>query len=124
MTSKLDDIESLSFFFVLFFLGFFWHCCFPLVKFKYWAKFHVNIITSFGVMTVFIYRGLNKYLKRLTENIYIWRLGQVGDIKFDMNVSNEKLQNIAKCQGHNFYCFRVIMGKLIGGVIPPNPDQV
>ena len=30
---------------------FFWLCFFSLVKFSYWSKFHVNIITGPGVMT-------------------------------------------------------------------------
>ena len=29
-----------------------------LVKFSYWFKFHVNIITGSGVMTIFFHKGL------------------------------------------------------------------
>ena len=35
---------------------FFWLCFFCLVKFSYWSKFHVNIITGSGVMTIFFIR--------------------------------------------------------------------
>ena len=41
----------------------------------------------------------------------IWRLGQVRDIKFDINVFNKMLLNAAKFQGCNFYHFWVINGK-------------
>ena len=33
-------------------VNFFWGCCVSLVKFSYWSKFHVNIMTSSGVMTI------------------------------------------------------------------------
>ena len=29
-----------------------------VVKFSYWSKFHVNIITGPGIMTIFFYKGL------------------------------------------------------------------
>ena len=31
-----------------------------LAKFSYWSKFHVNIITGSGVMTIFFYKGLSR----------------------------------------------------------------
>ena len=34
-----------------------------LVKFSYWLKFHVNIMTCSGVMTIFVYKGLTRNLK-------------------------------------------------------------
>ena len=30
------------------------------VEFSYWSKFHVNIITGFGVMTIFVHKGLTR----------------------------------------------------------------
>ena len=39
---------------------FFWRCFVSLVKFSYWSKFHVNIITGSGVMTIFFYKGLTR----------------------------------------------------------------
>ena len=36
---------------------FFKHYFVSLVKFSYWFKFHVNIITGFGVMTIYFYNG-------------------------------------------------------------------
>ena len=39
-------------------IKFFSRCRAFLVKFSYWSKFHVNIITGSGVMTIFVYKGL------------------------------------------------------------------
>ena len=32
-------------------------CILSLVKFSYWSKFHVNIVTGSGVMTIFFYEA-------------------------------------------------------------------
>ena len=37
---------------------FFGGCFVSLVKFRYWSKFHVNIITGSGIITIFFYKGL------------------------------------------------------------------
>ena len=44
----------------------------------------------------------------------MWRLGQVRDTKFGMNISNKILLNAAKCQCYTFYRFWVIKGKPTG----------
>ena len=41
-------------------INFFWRCFVFLVKFSYWSKFHVNIITGSGVMTIFFCKGLTR----------------------------------------------------------------
>ena len=41
----------------------FWRCFVSFVKFSYWFKFHVNIITGSGAMTIFFYKGLSKNLE-------------------------------------------------------------
>ena len=82
MTSQFSEMTSFSAFIYLF-IYLFWHCLVSLVKFSYWSKFHVNIITSSGVMTIII-----SYDKRLTRNLEIgnapvwvlpniWRLGWI-----------------------------------------------
>ena len=38
----------------------FWHRFVSLVKFSYWSKFRVNIITGSGIMTIFFYEGLTR----------------------------------------------------------------
>ena len=38
-------------------INFFWRCFVSLVKFSYWSKFHVNIITGCEVMTIYFYKG-------------------------------------------------------------------
>ena len=83
-----------------------------LVKFSYWSKFLVNIIT--GVMAIFIYKELKS---QIIGNIPIWvlpnnwRLKQVRNTKFGTNFSKKMLLNAAKCQGYTFYHFWVIKEK-------------
>ena len=94
---------------------FFWGCFVSLVKFSYCPKFHVNIITSSGIMTNFFYKGLTRNPE--IGNTPVWvlpnicRLGQVRDTKFGANVSNKILLKAAKCQGCSFYRFWVIKRK-------------
>ena len=39
---------------------FFWRSFVSLVKFSYWSKFHVNIITGSGIIAIFFYTGLTR----------------------------------------------------------------
>ena len=55
MTSQFSDRTSS--------LNFFSHCFVSQVKFSYWSKVHVNIITGSGVMTIYFYKGLTRNLK-------------------------------------------------------------
>ena len=116
MTSKFFDMTSLS---IL------WRCRVSLVKFSCWSKFHVNIMTGSGVMTIFFYKRLTRNPEIGNTPVWvlpnIWRLGRVRDTKFGTNVSNKKLLNTAKCQGYNFYRFWVIKKKPTGAVKFPSP---
>ena len=92
---------------------FFWRSLVSFVKFNYWSKIHVNIITGSGVMTIFFYMGLTRNLEIKNINFWvlpsIWTLRQVRDTKFGTNVSNKRmLWNAAKCQGYSFNHFWVI----------------
>ena len=49
---------------------FFLCCRVSLVKFSYWSKIHVNIITGSRVMTIFLYKGLTRNPE--TGNIPFW----------------------------------------------------
>ena len=84
-----------------------------LVKFSYWPKFQVNIMT--GVTKILACKGLTKNLEIVNTPVWvlpsILRLGQVRDSKFGSNVSNKMLRNAPKCQGYGFYHFWVIKGK-------------
>ena len=82
--------------------------------------FYVNIISSSGVMTIFVYKKLNRNAEIRNNPVWalpnIWTLGRVRNTKFDMNVSNKMSPNAAaKCQGYNFYRFLVIKEKPTGG---------
>ena len=109
---------------------FFWHCFVSLVKFSYWSKFHVNIITGSGIMTIFFYKGLTRNPEIGNTPVWvfpnIWILGRVMGTKFGANVSNKLLLNAAKFQGYSFYRWWVIKGKPTGvGVkLPPTHIRV
>ena len=94
----------------------FWRCCVSFVKFTYWSKFHVNIVTGYGVLTIFVYKRLTEIRKlelRPSEvpSINIWKLAEIRDTKFGRNVSNKKFLNAAKFQVYSFYRFWVIERK-------------
>ena len=86
---------------------FFWRWFVSLIKFSDCSKFHVNIITGSGIMTIFFYKGLTRNPEIGNTPFWvlsnIWRLGRVMDTKFGTNVSNRMLLNAAKCQGYSFY---------------------
>ena len=46
-------------------VNFFRRCLVSLVKFKYWPKFHVNIITGSGVMIIYLYKGYWPEIRKL-----------------------------------------------------------
>ena len=107
----------------------FWWIFFSLVKFSYWSKFHVNIITGSGIMTTFFYKGFPRNPEIGSTSVWVlpnvWRLWQVMDTKFGTNVSNRMLRNAAKFQGYSFYRFWVIKGKPTGrGGNPPRPPAL
>ena len=119
ITSQFGNMKPLSIFF--------WHCFVSLVRFSYWSKFHVNIITGSGVMTVLFYKGLtrNPEIRITLISVFpnIWRLGSVRDTKFCTNVSNG--MDVVKCQGYSFYHFWVIKGKpTVWSKITPPPTQI
>ena len=69
--------------------NFFWLCLLSLVKFSYWFRFLVKIITGSWVMTIFFYKGLTRNEEMRNTPVWvfpnIWRLGWVGDAKFGAN---------------------------------------
>ena len=82
------------------------------IKFSFWFKFHVNIITGSGVTTIFFYRKLTKNPEVGNTPVWflpdIWRLGRVNDTKFGASVSNKINKmgpHAAKSQGYSFYDF-------------------
>ena len=120
MTSQFSDMASSSnFFLTLFSFSY---------RLSYWFKFHVNVITGSGVMTIFFYKGLTRNPKIENTPVWvlsnIWRLEKVRNNKFGTNVSYKLLPNAVRYQGYSFYCFWVIKGKPIEGVklpLPPHP---
>ena len=84
-------------------VNFFGGCFVSLVKFSYWSKFHVNIITGSRIMAILFYKGLTRNLEIGNTLVWvlpnIWRRAQVMDTKFGTSVSNRILLNAAICQG-------------------------
>ena len=101
---------------IIHFFSDFFFCSY--VKFSYWSKFYVNIITGSGIMTIFFHKGLTRNPEMRNTPTWvlpnIWKLGRVMDTTFDTNFSNRILNNAAKCQGYSFYPFWVIKGKPTG----------
>ena len=95
-------------------LKFFWGCFASLVK------FHVNIITGSGILTIFFYKGFTRNPEIGNTPLWvfpnIWRLGQFINTRFGTSVSNKMLLNAAKFQGYSFYRFWVIKRKPILGL--------
>ena len=79
-------------------------------------------------MTVVVYKGLTRYPEIGNTSIWVlpifWRLGQVRNTKFRVNVSSE-ITNAAKYHVYCFYRFWVIKGKSTGeGVKNTPPTQI
>ena len=89
----------------------FCRCFVSLLNFSYWSKFHVNITTSSGAMTISFYKGLTRNPEMGNTPLWIllniWRQGQVRNNKLGTNVSNKMLLNDTKCHGCSFYHFWV-----------------
>ena len=109
MASQFFNMTSLS--------SFIWPCFVFLVKFSYWFKFLVNIITGSGVITISFYKRLTRNPEIEKISVWdlpnIWTLAQVRNTKFGTNLSNKICMNAEKWlkKGYSFYRFWVITGK-------------
>ena len=94
--------------------SFFWHCFVFILKFSYWSRFHVNIMTR------------NPEIRNTVVRVFynIFRVGEVRETKVGKNVSNEMLTNTPKFKGYSFYCFWVIKGKPTGGKTTSSPPRL
>ena len=92
----------------------FWRCFVSFVKFSYWSKFQVNIITGSGVITIFFYKGLTRNLGIGNALVgvlpNIWR---VRSTKFGTNAFNEMLLNAVK--GQAFTVSELLQENQLGG---------
>ena len=92
-----------------------------LVKFSYWSKFHVKIITGSRIMTIFFIGDWPEIWKletgkpRLSFSQYLETGASYGYQICGMNASNRMLLNAAKFQGYSFNRFWVIKEKPTGG---------
>ena len=106
---KLEKVNGVTILQYDVIVKFFWRRFISLVKFSYWCKFHVNIITGSGVMTISFYKRLTRDPEIGNTPVWvlpnIWRLGRVRNTKFGTNLSNKMLLNAGICQGYSFYLF-------------------
>ena len=69
-------------------------------------------------MIIFVYKGLTRNTEIGNTPVWgmliIWRLEQVRDTKFGMNVPCKKLLNAAKRQGYSIYPFWITKKKQTG----------
>ena len=81
------------------------------------SQFSIMTSSSIFFLSLFSYWSRNPEIGNTPVWVLpnIWRLGRVLDTKFDTNISNGMLLNVAKFQGYNFYRFWVIKGKPNGG---------
>ena len=109
---------------------FFWRCFVSLVKFSYWSKFHVNIITGSGIMKIFFYKGLtrNPEIGNTPSEFYpisgdwgkLWiqNLAQMSPIKYYWMLQNSSVTALT--------VFELLRENQLGGKItpPPPPTQI
>ena len=69
-----------------------WRCFVSLVNFSYWYKFHVNIITGSGVMTISFYKGLTRNLE--IGNTPVWVLSNIWR---ELGIPNLARTSLIKC---------------------------
>ena len=76
-------------------------------------------------MTIYFFKGLTRNPEIGNTPIWvlfnIWRLGQVRNTKFGMDVFNKILLNAANCQGYNFTLSKLLKENQQGGVKLPYP---
>ena len=128
---KLKIVNDVTNFRDDFIVKIFLRCFVYFIKFSYWSKFTVNIISLSVVMTIYFQKGLIR--NREIRNSPVWvllnicRLGWVSNAKFGTCVSNKILVNAVKCQGYSFYSFELLKTKPTGSLIypfPPSPSRL
>ena len=107
------NVNDVSIFRHVFIVKCFWRCVVSLVNFRYWSKFHINIITCSGFMTISFYKGLTRNPE--IGNTPISVLPNVWSFtKFSTNVSNKMLLNAQNARVKAFTVFQLLKGKPTG----------
>ena len=70
LAKNLINNNHVTFFWYDVIIKVFWHCFVFLAKFGYWSKFHVNIITGSGIMTIFLYKGWSRNLVQIPPTLH------------------------------------------------------
>ena len=102
---------------------FFWRSRVSLIKFSYWSKFHVNIITGSGVITIFVYKGLTRNPEIGNTLVWvlpnIWRLGRVRDTIFGTNALMKSYWLLQNARVTAFTVFQLLRENQQGVKLPP-----
>ena len=96
------------------------------VIFSYWSRFHVNIMTGSGVMTIFVCKGLTRNPK--TGNTPIWVLPNTWG---ELEIPNLARMFVIKCYWMlqitsvaTFIVSEVLRENQQGDKLPPLPTQI
>ena len=109
---------------------FFWCCLVSFAKFSYWSKFHVNIITGSGIMTIFFIRDWPEIRKseippseffpisRDWDELWIPNLPRMFLIECYLMLQNSRVTA--------FFVFELLRENQLGGYNypPPPPTQI
>ena len=75
---------------------FFWRCFVSLVKFSYWSKFYIFIITGSGIMTIFFQEGLTRNPE--IGNTLVWVLPNIWRLWWiTKGIANLAQTSLIKC---------------------------
>ena len=87
-------------------MNFFCRYSICLVKFSYWSKFHGNMISGSGVLTISFNKGLTRNTEiGNTPSEFCPIPEDWASKEFGTNVSNKIFLNAAKIPGLQLYCF-------------------
>ena len=103
----------------------FWFCRVSLVKFRYWCKFHVNIITGSKVTTIFVDKGFTKNSEIGKNPVWvlsnILRLGKIRNTKLSLMKNYLMLQNVRFTP---FTSYELLRKNQLGGKNTHSPPRL
>ena len=103
-------------------------CCrVSLVKFSYWSTFHVNIMTSSGIITILIYKELTRNPEignTLSEFVEYLEIGFIKDTTFGTNVSIKNYYMLQNVRITTFTISELLRENKQEVKLPPTPTRL